>query len=353
MLYDGHMTVHRFGLMGERANPILRALRYTVSCIKQYHYGVRTKDADMMFISSTPPIQGAMAALVKKRTGIPILYNLQDIFPDSLVGTGLTHKGSLLWKIGRIIENFTYKNADKIVVISNDFKQNIIAKGVPENKIEVIYNWVDENAVKNIPRDSHELFDTSCLDRNKSYVTYCGHFGPTQNMDLLLEVAKELEEVHDIHFVIIGEGAYKDRVEDIIAEKHIDNVTLIPFQAYEKISEVFSLGDVGLVISKPGVGANSVPSKTWSIMSAERAVLANFDENEMRTIITENRCGIFTSAADKNAFREGILWLYNNRAECIEYGKNGRRFIMNNLTRKAGTERYVACIKETFAKQYK
>ncbi len=97
--------------------------------------------------------------MVKKFRHIPIVYNLQDVFPDSLVGTGLAKKGGLLWKIGRVIENFTYRNADKIIVISEDFKRNIMAKGVPEEKIEVIYNWVDENAIVPVKEEDNDLFD--------------------------------------------------------------------------------------------------------------------------------------------------------------------------------------------------
>lgn len=87
-----------------------------------------------MFITSTPPIKGAMAGLAKKFNHKPIVYQLQDIFPDSLAGSGLAKKGGPLWKIGRLIENFTYRNADKIVVISEDFKRNIMSKGVSERK---------------------------------------------------------------------------------------------------------------------------------------------------------------------------------------------------------------------------
>ena len=349
-LYDGKMIVHRFNLIGEKKNPILRAWRYTMSCIKQLYIGIFAKDArscDIMFIASTPPIQGAMAALIKKirRDHIPFIYNLQDIFPDSLVGTGLAKKDGLLWKIGRVIENFTYRNADKIIVISQDFKRNIMAKGVPEEKIEVIYNWVDEQAVVNIPRNENKLFEKYNLNPNKFYITYCGNIGLTQNMDMLLEVAKELEAESDIHFVLIGEGAYKEKVKGIIQEKQIGNVSLLPFQAYEDISHVFSLGDVGLVISKPGVGENSVPSKTWSILSASRPVLVNFDENELKDIVEKHQCGIFTKAGDKTAFKEAILRLYHNRDLCRELGCNGRQFILKNLTKNAGTQQYVDIIK--------
>ena len=97
--------------------------------------------------------------MVKKIKKIPMIYNLQDIFPDSLVASDLTRKGSLLWKIGRKIENFTYKNADKIIVISEGFKKNIMEKGVPESKIEVIYNWVDENEVIAVERNSNILLN--------------------------------------------------------------------------------------------------------------------------------------------------------------------------------------------------
>lgn len=344
-MYDGKLEVFRFKMFREGKNPILRALRYAFCWCAQFWKGLRAKNIDLIYLASTPPIQGILGALLKKIKKVPFVYNLQDIFPDSLVGTGLAKKGGILWKIGRVIENFTYRNADKIIVISEGFKKNIMDKGVPEEKIAVVYNWVDEEAVKHVAREENKLFDKYNLDRSKFYITYSGNIGLTQNMDMLLEVAKELESESDIHFVLIGEGAYKEKVKGIIQEKQIRNVTLLPFQAYEDISHVFSLGDVGLVISKPGVGENSVPSKTWSILSASRPVLVNFDENELKDIVEKHQCGVFTKAGDKTAFKEAILRLYHNRDLCRELGCNGRQFILKNLTKNAGTQQYVDVIK--------
>lgn len=345
IMYNGMMEVNRFSMFSEGKNPIIRALRYTLCWCKQFFYGCRAKEISLIYLVSTPPIQGVMGGLLKKIKKVPFVYNLQDVFPDSLVSTGLAKKDGILWKIGRLIENFTYRNADKIIVISEDFKKNIMEKGVPEEKIVVVYNWVDEEAVKHVPREENKLFDKYNLDRSKFYVTYSGNIGLTQNMDMLLEVAKELEAESDIHFVLIGEGAYKEKVKEIIQEKQIKNVTLLPFQPYEDISHVFSLGNVGLVISKPGVGENSVPSKTWSILSASRPVLVNFDENELKKIVDEYQCGIFTKAGDKIAFKKAILRLYQNRDLCCEMGYNGRQFILKNLTKTAGTQKYVDVIK--------
>lgn len=343
---DGKLRIHRFHLYGEGKNPMLRALRYFLGEFILLHYCM-WKKYDVAFVDSTPPIQGLKMPLIKWLKRKPTIYNVQDIFPDSLVGTGLTHEGSLIWKIGRMVEKITYRYADKIIVISEDFKKNIMAKGVPEDKIVVIYNWVDQNKVVDVPREENKLFEIYGLDRSKFYITYNGNIGLTQNMDMLLEVAKELqEEYEDIHFVLVGNGAYLDEVKRKVADQQLENVHLLPFQPYEDISHVFSLGDASLVISKPGVGANSVPSKTWSIMSASRPVLANFDENELKTIIENNHCGIFTKAGDKDAFKESILTLYNHRELCKEYGHNGRKFVMDNLTREVGTQKYVDVIKE-------
>ena len=343
---DGKLRIHRFHLYGEGKNPMLRALRYFLGEFILLHYCM-WKKYDVAFVDSTPPIQGLKMPLIKWLKRKPTIYNVQDIFPDSLVGTGLTHEGSLIWKIGRMVEKITYRYADKIIVISEDFKKNIMAKGVPEDKIVVIYNWVDQNKVVDVPREENKLFEIYGLDRSKFYITYNGNIGLTQNMDMLLEVAKELqEEYEDIHFVLVGNGAYLDEVKRKVADQQLENVHLLPFQPYEDIRHVFSLGDASLVISKPGVGANSVPSKTWSIMSASRPVLANFDENELKTIIENNHCGIFTKAGDKDAFKESILTLYNHRELCKEYGRNGRKFVLDNLTREVGTQKYVDVIKE-------
>lgn len=345
-MYNGHMTVHRFSMYAEGKKPMMRALRYVFCWLKQFYYGLKTKDIDCIYIASTPPIQGLLGAYLKKFKKVPFVYNLQDVFPDSLVGTGLTTKGSILWKIGRLIENLTYKYADKIIVISEDFKRNIMAKGVSEDKIVVVYNWADQNAVVNVERSENKLITKYNIAPSKFYIEYIGNMGLTQNMDMLLEVMKDLNASHpEIGLILVGEGAYKQQVEEIVKRDSLTNVIMLPFQPYEDISHVFSLGDVGIIISKPGVGSNSVPSKTWSIMSASRPVLANFDENEIKSILSDNNCGIFTKAGDKEAFKAAIIKLYENRDLCKEYGQNGRKFVMQNLTREVGTQKYVDVIK--------
>ena len=290
--------------------------------------------------------------MVKKcrRDHIPFIYVLQDIFPDSLVGTGMTHKGSLLWKIGRRIENFTYRNADKIIVISQDFKKNIMAKGVPEEKIEVVYNWVDQNAIMPVKDEDNELFEEFGIGRDKFRVVYAGNLGNAQNIGIIVEAAKRFKDNGNIEFVIFGTGGLEDEIKATKAKEQLDNLKVFPLQPYERVAKVYGLGNVCIVACKAGLGGAAMPSKTWSIMSAGRAVLANFDEGELKEIVENNRCGVFTKADDMDGFVAAIEELSQHPERCAEMGKNGRQFILDNLTREVGTQKYVEVIRQVAKK---
>jgi glycosyltransferase involved in cell wall biosynthesis len=344
--YGGKIKIHRFAMFREGRNPVLRAIRYNLCHVIQYFKAIKVKDIDVIIAGSTPPTQGILVALVKKKLKVPVIYNLQDIFPDSLVNAGLTEEGSLLFKIGKMVENYTYRNADKIIVISEDFKRNIMAKGVPEEKIETVYNWIGENEVVPIERKDNILINKYGLEQDRFYISHCGNIGLSQNMDMLVEVAKELECNPDIMFLIIGDGAYKPELEKRIKDKELKNIILLPFQPYEDIAHVFSIGDVGLVISKSNVGQSSVPSKTWSIMSAERPVLASFDTgSELNRIIESSHCGICVQSDEKDSLINAILWLFENKEKRKQMGEKGREFILNNLSKAAGTGKMINIIK--------
>ena len=141
-LYNEKLTIHRMALYREGKGFIPRAFRYIIFSLECFMKGL-TEPCEVIFTGSGPPSQGVICGLVRKLTKKKFIYNLQDIFPDSLINGGITSEGSLIWKIGRRMENFTYKNADAIIVISDDFKANIMAKGVPEEKIVVVPNWVN------------------------------------------------------------------------------------------------------------------------------------------------------------------------------------------------------------------
>ena len=345
MMYDGKLRVHRFPMYREGKNPVLRAMRYSFNWIIQLWYGLTEKNVDCVYLESTPPIQGLLGSLLKIFRKIPFVYCLQDIFPDSLAGTSLAKKGGLLWKIGRVIEDFTYKHADKIIVISEDFKKNIMAKGVPEDKIVVVYNWVDENAVVPVAKEDNPLFDKFGISREKFHVVYAGNLGNAQNIDVIIDAANVLKENNDVEFLIFGTGGLKDQFVAKVNDLRLDNVKFFPLQPMERVSQVYGLGDVCVVSCKPGLGGAAMPSKMLSIMSAGRAVVASFDKGELTYILENHKCGMYAPAGDADAFAGLIKHLAQNVDECKMMGENARKLILQKFTKAYGTARYVEIIK--------
>ncbi len=350
--FDNRLHVIRYNLMKEGMNPLLRALRYFLQNIKQYQCGVNAKDIDIVFCGSTPPTQGLVAGWIKKRLCmktkryIPFVYNLNDVFPDSLVGSGLAKKGGLLWKIGRKIEDATYKNADIIIVISQDFKRNLLAKGVPEEKIEVVYNWVDTNKIAPVNKEENPLYDDFGISKDDFNVVYAGNLGNAQNVMLLIEAAKKLKDRKEIRFIIFGSGGMEQDLKNEIENNHLENVIMLPLQPVERVPYVYSLGDVCVVACKAGLGGSAMPSKTWSIMACESAVVANFDVGELKHIIEDNGCGVFTKAGDVDSFADTIAQLSQNPLACERMGQKGRLFVMKNLEKEVCTKKYADILKE-------
>lgn len=340
-LCDGKVLVHRFRMFGEGKNPVLRALRYLFCEIVQLHY-MLWKKYDVAFIDSTPPIQGLKLPIVRLFRKKPVVYNAQDLFPETLSGTGLAKQGGLLWKIGMWVSNVTFRNSDKIIAISNDIKRSMVARGVPAEKIEVVYNWVDEKAVQPVKKEDNPLFEEFGLSRDKFTIVYAGNLGNAQNIGIVLDGARELPEVQ---FAVFGSGGLENEVRNRISDEELTNVHLNPLQPVERVKYVYSLGEACIVSCKEGLGGSAMPSKSWSIMSCGRPVVASFDEGELKEILENNNCGVFSHAGNVKEFVAAIKQLATKREQCEEMGKNARQFILDNLTKEVGAKKYVDIIK--------
>lgn len=344
---NGRLRIHRIGIPKEGKSVIGRAARYILMNAVFILKSISSK-ADVIFVQSTPPTQGATAAIIKKVMHIPFVYNLQDVFPDSLVGTGIAKKGSAVYRMGRVIENFTYRNADKIIVISNDMKTNIMTKGVPESKIEIVNNWIDGNVVKPIPKDQNYMYEKFGLSRENFNVVYAGNLGYAQNIEVIIKAAEVLKDCSDIKFLIFGKGAQEEEYKNMAAELNLCNLSFFPIQPYSEVSYVYSLGDVSIVPCKKGFGSSAMPSKTWSIMAAGTPVLASFDsDTDMEKLINSQKVGMFNHAEDWEGLSSNIKYLYSNREYLQEYGRNARKYVEENISREKCVGKYIMCIKNS------
>ena len=350
VLCDGMMVVKRFHMYGEGKNPVLRALRYCFCELVYLHHLLWDK-YDVAFIDSTPPIQGLKLPIVRLFRKCPVVYNAQDLFPDTLSGTGLAKKGGLLWKIGSWVARVTFNNTDKIIAISEDIKRTLVEeKGIPADKVVVVYNWVDSDAVVPIAKEENPLFEEFGLSREKFHVVYAGNLGNAQNINIVVDAATRLRDNENVEFVVFGSGGLECDIRARIETEGLKNLRLLPLQPVERVKYVYSLGDVCLVSCKEGLGGSAMPSKTWSILSCGRPVLANFDEGELQMILTKNELGVFTKAGDLEGFVEAISQLAAEPEKCEKMGARGRQFILDNLTKDAGTRKYAEVLRSVCKK---
>lgn len=349
-LNSGKIKVIRFSAPDEGKNPIIRAFRYFWCNYRTLAIAKKQTDADVVFAASTPPTQGLLGGAVAKKLGkklkkhIPFVYNLQDIFPDSLVTTGLSSTDSPIFKVGKKIEAHTYKSADKIILISESFKNNLLNKGVPEEKIENVSNWIDANSILPIERDENRLFEELSLPREKFTVVYAGNFGEAQGAEVVLDAAKLLKDDESIQFAVFGGGAGFENAKKRVADENLSNVKITDLLEQARVPEVYSLGDVALITCKKGVGKSGMPSKTWSIMACNTPIIASFDtDSELADIIKTADAGFCVEPENAEMLKEAILSAKENRKnECTS-----RMYVLENASKDVCAKKYVKILENS------
>lgn len=334
----GNAVIHRYWLPYEKSGTLARALRYFLQNIIQVWKGLCCS-YDVILLGSTPPTMGLVGTILKKIKRKPFVYNLQDIFPDSLVTGNITNKGSFVWKIGSIVEKISYKNADHIIVISESFKQNLLNKGVPEEKITVVSNWIDINKICPIEKKDNKLYDEFLIPKDKFLVVYAGNFGAAQGADIILKVANQLKKYDDIQFVIFGGGAEFAAAKKKAIDYELSNVIIHDLLPNDRVSEVYSLGDIALITCKKGVGKAGMPSKTWSIMACNTPIVASFDTgSELDLIVSAANAGICIEPENPDKLSETILEYKekNNRNM-----NAGRQYVINHASKETCVDKYI------------
>lgn len=337
------IIIHRVGYQSCPRNIIVKGFDWLAKivflCLES-----KKIDADVFIIMSTPPMLGMLGRYINKKA--KTIYRLQDIFPDNLILTDKVKCDGYLFKLLKKMERYMYQVNDAIVTISKDMKKHVIENNDISNKVDVVYNWIDINKCIPIDRDENILIKEWKLPKNCFYVVYAGNIGVAQNVKTILKTAEVLRTYNDIQFIIIGDGSKKKAVIEYLKENNCRNVKLYNMQSLELVSHVYSLGDVGIVSLKKDISKLAMPSKTWSIMSAGRAVICEIDSySELNKIINNNSCGYTCEPNDYKVMAEKILELYKDREKCRVMGSNARKFVENNLTMEYGVKQFDEIIK--------
>jgi glycosyltransferase involved in cell wall biosynthesis len=292
-----------------------------------------TRRPDVVYVYH-PPGSIALAAAAFRA---PFVYDIQDLWPDTLAATGMLNHPHLLKLIG-LWSALTYKLARHLVVLSPGFRERLIARGVPAGKIDVIPNWCDEQqAVPGAPASAEELGMAGRFN-----VMFAGTMGKAQALDTVLEGARLLKErVPRVQFVLIGGGIEVERLQARAAELELTNVRFLPRRPVSEIGPIMQLADVLLVhLSDDPLFAITIPSKTQAYMAVGKPILMAVPGDAADLVATAG-AGVACPPEDPAALAASVEKLATlPPAELAAMGERGRTYYQQELSLAVGARRF-------------
>lgn len=326
---------------------------FTVLATAMALRGRRRARPDAVLAMSPPLTLGAAGWLAARRWRVPFVFNIQDVFPDVAIELGAITNRQVI-AFAAWLERWTYRRADAVTVLSDDLRDNLVAKirgrvADPLDRVRVIPNFVDTAHV--VPADpeagsyrrEHGLV-------GKRVVMYAGNVGLSQSLDLVLAAARKLADRSDVAFVINGGGSARLSLMEQAAG--LDNVRFVDFQPKARLPEVLAAGDIHVVPLRRGLAASSVPSKTFSILAAGRPVVASVDEGtEVARLVEAAGAGVAVPPDDPDAFTGAVATLLDDPAGCRAMGSAGRSFVERWASPAAVAARYDELFSELVARR--
>jgi colanic acid biosynthesis glycosyl transferase WcaI len=292
---------------------------------------------DVVLAMSPPLPLGLVGWAIGRVRRAPLVFNVQDVFPDAAVETGAITNRHII-RVARWLERVTYHRSRAVTVLSDDLADNVRAKVKPSaaSHVHMIPNFVDTEAIR--PGDRLTPYRTELGIGNETVVMYAGNVGFSQSLGLLVAAARELPEVT---FVVNGGGSARESLE--VEAAGLANVRFGSFQPAERLGEVLATGDLHLVPLKTGLGRVSVPSKTYSILASGRPILAAVDPStEVPRILAASGAGVAVLPDRADLFVAALRELLADPDGLARRGAAGRTWVEGHVSPGAVAEQYEA-----------
>ena len=331
---DGINVARSWLLPFPNRKPLERILNYASFCASASITGSFLQRPDVVIATSPQILVGFAGWWIAKLKGVPFVLEIRDLWPESLAAVGVGKANSTLHRsIGRLAA-FLYRRADQIVVVTPAFRDRLLQDWqVPAKKISIIQNGVETALFS--PRKADPQLRNDLAAGNKFIVSFIGTLGLAHGLETLIEAAEQLQhEAPDVLFMLLGEGAARERVVTLAQSKRLDNIRFIPQQPREKIPAYICASDVCLVLlRKSDVFETVIPTKMLEFMSCARPVILGV-KGQAQQILESARAGICIEPGDAAELCVAILRLRNNAQLRNELSANGREHIVQRLSRK-------------------
>lgn len=287
-------------------------------------------------VSLSTPLLGVWTAWALARLWRGRFVNvIFDLWPEAIHNAGLVRRRHPLYRLARWLDTRNCLWSDEITTLGRGMRDQITERGIDPQRVHVIPFWIDTDRIRPMPRDNAWRRQQG-IPPETFVALFAGTIGYASGAQMLVRTAEALVDRHDILLLIVGEGVAKDELQRLAAGRGVRNLKFLPFQPAERLAEMQSAADVGLVTLLPQSGSTSVPSKVLGYMAAGRAVLASATEDsDTARLIRQAECGLTVPAQDGAALAGAIISLADDRPRAEALGRRAREYAVEHFSRGA------------------
>jgi colanic acid biosynthesis glycosyl transferase WcaI len=316
-----------------------RALNYFSFAVCAFVYAMfGARRPDVVYAYHPPLTVGIVGALVRTLRSVPVVLDVQDLWPDTLRATGMFRGDRLLRVIGAVCR-WVYRHVDAIVVLSPGFKRALTERGVPGERIGVIYNWCDEATLATSTASLPAAFP----GRDRFRVVFAGNLGKAQALDALLDAASLLRSrVPSVAFVFVGGGVEAARLQQAAITRSLDNVTFIPQLPMSEVGVVLREAEALIVhLRNDPLFSITIPSKTQAYMAAGRPLVMAVG-GDAAELVSRSGCGLVATPENAESIAGAIAELAASDAPRLAaMAAAGQKFYMEHLSLSVGVNGFL------------
>ena len=351
-MWNGVTLIRTWLLPFPNRKPYERMLNYGSFFVSSALAGLFTSKPDLL-IATSPQLLVALSgwwlAFVKR---VPFVFEVRDLWPESLAAVGVGEGNPLLIRVLGKIAGFLYRRATGIVVVTAAFQTFLIANwNVPAEKISVVENGVETDlfapqADRDGKKPDRDAKRKELGAEGKFLVCYAGTIGLAHGLETLIEAAAILQtENPRVQFVLVGEGADKERIVGLASARGLTNLRFVGQQPRQTMPSFISASDACLVmLRKADLFKTVIPTKMLEFMACARPVILAVD-GQAREIVDDARAGLFVEPEDVRGLVETIQRLVTDLALCETLGASGREYILQHYSRRQKAMDYLAILK--------
>jgi putative colanic acid biosynthesis glycosyltransferase WcaI len=346
-LIDGVPVIRSFEFPYHGQRAIGRILNYVSFMLSAPLGALLAPACDVIYVWHPPLTIGIAAWLIARWRGAPFVYDVQDIWPEIAVLSGLLRPNSRTVRLLSWLERFVYQQADHLLVVANGARDNLIAKGVPPSKVTVMPHWVDESLFEQTDPRAREKIRAQYSWDERFVVLFAGNIGLLQGLETVVSAAAQLPPRGNILIVLVGDGTDKARLQQRCADAGLhDRLQFIERQPMERMPAFMAAADVLLVhLKRSEIARYVIPTKTLAYLAAGQPILMAM-EGAAADLVQSTGAGIVVAPEDPVALATSIKSLWSMPpAERRQMGAQGKKYLNSNLSKEAVVIQYEALLK--------